>query len=1011
MNTGVLKEASETDRKNAAQTSTADPQGSMWRRWDPHLHAPGTILNNQFGGDVWEQYIEAIERAEPLIEGFGVTDYYSLADYEKVLAYKNAGRLQGVGLIFPNVELRLPTATGKDHPVNLHLLISPETIDHVDQARRFLRTLKFESAGESYACDRDDLIRLGKAHDPSITDEQAALRAGTNQFKVTIGNLKDSFSKSAWAQSNILVAVAAGLNDGTSGVRNIDGSLEATRQEIERFAHVVFSGAPKQREFWLGDGGLGLDELTAKYNGPKPCLHGSDAHSLAKVGKPDMDRFTWLKGDATFETLRQACLEPRERAIVATAPPSGALPHRVIKEIAVAGASWVDDRSIPLAPGLVAIIGARGSGKTALADLIGAGAGVASDDPSEKTFLQRARKYIGGVSVGLKWADGRESTADLSSVPNIENAPQVQYLSQQFVERLCSAEGITDELLAEIERVIFEAHEYEDRLGTSSFQELLDIRASHGRNLRQHAKQEINSLSEQIENERAAKARLPALTAEQTRLARLVEEDRKARTKLVVSGTEERSKRLEAVNAELGVRQGAVDLARRKEQSLRELDAALTDMKARQLPGLISALSRTHASAGLSPSDWQVFELKFSGDPAEIVANHLAAVRKQIAALTGPTIEKPTTLPADWEPFIAEDGDLSSEPLSSLKAEAFRLGQLIGLDDAKQKQLAALNVKITKNEAALATTNAAVVSANGSQARINVLTQNRRASYASLFDGFASEQAELTKMYEPLSYMLSSHAGTLGKLSFSVRRVVDLDSWAARGEGLMDLRTGSVFRGRGELLRVAADTLLAAWESGTSDDVAEAMAAFRKDHDRHIIEQAKVPQTDTVAFRAWANDVAEWLNSTDHISVSYGIQYDGVDIEQLSPGTRGIVLLLLYLAVDQTDDRPLIIDQPEENLDPKSIFDELVGRFVETRHRRQIIIVTHNANLVVNTDADQVIIASAGPHVPGGLPRLSYLSGGLENPTIRNEVCEILEGGKPAFEERARRLRIRLSQG
>lgn len=162
-------------------------------------------------------------------------------------------------------------------------------------------------------------------------------------------------------------------------------------------------------------------------------------------------------------------------------------------------------------------------------------------------------------------------------------------------------------------------------------------------------------------------------------------------------------------------------------------------------------------------------------------------------------------------------------------------------------------------------------------------------------------------------------------------------------------------------------------------------------------------------YRAWAKDVSDWLNSTEHISVSYGVQYDGVDIEQLSPGTRGIVLLLLYLAIDQSDDRPLIIDQPEENLDPKSIFVELVGRFIETRRRRQIIIVTHNANLVVNTDADQVIVASAGPHRSGQLPELAYLSGGLENSKVREEVCEILEGGKPAFEERARRLRIKLT--
>jgi energy-coupling factor transporter ATP-binding protein EcfA2 len=128
----------------------------------------------------------------------------------------------------------------------------------------------------------------------------------------------------------------------------------------------------------------------------------------------------------------------------------------------------------------------------------------------------------------------------------------------------------------------------------------------------------------------------------------------------------------------------------------------------------------------------------------------------------------------------------------------------------------------------------------------------------------------------------------------------------------------------------------------------------------------------------------------------------------LSPGTRGIVLLLLYLAIDRDDDRPLIIDQPEENLDPKSIFDELVERFRRARLRRQIIIVTHNANLVVNADADQVIVATCGLHRPGELPEISYESGGLENPDIRRQVCEILEGGEAAFRERARRLRVRM---
>jgi ABC-type transporter Mla maintaining outer membrane lipid asymmetry ATPase subunit MlaF len=102
----------------------------------------------------------------------------------------------------------------------------------------------------------------------------------------------------------------------------------------------------------------------------------------------------------------------------------------------------------------------------------------------------------------------------------------------------------------------------------------------------------------------------------------------------------------------------------------------------------------------------------------------------------------------------------------------------------------------------------------------------------------------------------------------------------------------------------------------------------------------------------------------------------------------------------------LLIDQPEENLDPKSVFEELVVYFRAARLRRQVILVTHNANLVVNTDADQVIVAEATRVSPVGLPRLTYRSGGLDNPGIRRDVCELLEGGERAFLERERRYRF-----
>lgn len=217
------------------------------------------------------------------------------------------------------------------------------------------------------------------------------------------------------------------------------------------------------------------------------------------------------------------------------------------------------------------------------------------------------------------------------------------------------------------------------------------------------------------------------------------------------------------------------------------------------------------------------------------------------------------------------------------------------------------------------------------------------------------------------------------------------------------MRESGPFKGKGKLLELADEHLRKAWEEGTAQDVSDAMRDFRTRRDQVLMARSRVANTDLVAHRAWLKSFAKWLYSTDHISVQYSVDYDGTDIRNLSPGTRGIVLLLLYLVLDHSDDRPLIIDQPEENLDPKSIFDELVPLFADARRRRQVIMVTHNANLVINTDADQIIIAEAGTHTPGQLPSISYISGGLDEASIRERVCAILEGGDDAFKSRARR--------
>src|SRR3546814_8265928 len=113
------------------------------------------------------------------------------------------------------------------------------------------------------------------------------------------------------------------------------------------------------------------------------------------------------------------------------------------------------------------------------------------------------------------------------------------------------------------------------------------------------------------------------------------------------------------------------------------------------------------------------------------------------------------------------------------------------------------------------------------------------------------------------------------------------------------------------------------------------MAEFRRLYQNDLLDHSPVARTDQAEFRVWSKRFAQWLFSTDHIEIRYGIEYDGVDIRKLSPGTRGIVLLLLYLGLDDKDDRPLLIDQPEENLDPKSVFDELVQLFTEAKRSEE----------------------------------------------------------------------------
>lgn len=157
----------------------------------------------------------------------------------------------------------------------------------------------------------------------------------------------------------------------------------------------------------------------------------------------------------------------------------------------------------------------------------------------------------------------------------------------------------------------------------------------------------------------------------------------------------------------------------------------------------------------------------------------------------------------------------------------------------------------------------------------------------------------------------------------------------------------------------------------------------------------------------------------DWFNIHYIVQSGNDKIKDMSPGKKALTLLELLISLKDTH-CPILIDQPEDDLDNRSVCNELVKFIKKKKDDRQIIVVTHNANVVLGADAEQVIIANQhGNNTPNNNDlRFEYRSGAIEEiegeyeidgnlkngilsqKGIQSQICDILEGGKTAFEHR-----------
>jgi len=119
-------------------------------------------------------------------------------------------------------------------------------------------------------------------------------------------------------------------------------------------------------------------------------------------------------------------------------------------------------------------------------------------------------------------------------------------------------------------------------------------------------------------------------------------------------------------------------------------------------------------------------------------------------------------------------------------------------------------------------------------------------------------------------------------------------------------------------------------------------------------------------------------------------------VEQGSPGQKTAALLAFILSYGN---EPLILDQPEDDLDNHLIYDLIVTQLREIKQNRQVLVVTHNANIVVNGDAENVVALD----VRSGQTRI-VTQGALQDVSVRGEICRVMEGGRIALTERYRRI-------
>lgn len=763
----------------------------------------------------------------------------------------------------------------------------------------------------------------------------------------------------------IVIAAHSDQNDGLLGdPRHIEDYRNKKLLALE-----VTANPPAQRVLDIVNG---HNRDWARSDCHPAYVMSSDAKSLRQneQGAPQANslgyRYTWLKmSKPSIEALRQAFLDPLSRIQLLGERPSDALVHPRVKKMVITGAKFLDDQEVHFSESFNCVIGGRGSGKSSLLEYLRFAIGqegTAVDKDDEDRALQRKRKQLreslptgaevrvtfevgNGVSDTLiyrpgrtdgpeRWLDGRD-VADLNTVLR---QLQTQFFSQGELSRMTSGAQGQKQVLSLIDAAV----------GTPL--------------------QELNA------NEKELKARLKALFQSTRDALRVQTELGEAKQEAVE--LERQLKAREAVQEDSTLNQLALE-ARRHLERMRAEEAPIVETIEQVLASLDAPPETMPESAAQWPNaDWFVSATELSRNARETLASSvrqaLSAYRQTMSACLSDdavkaTIEAVTSLQAQFRNACAERG-IREEDIARMQDLEGRRQSKLKLIDEREKRLAEVQKEANKFPIVL-----------------GELHTVWRAQFDARRGTAAAIQASVASQTVRLSTKYMADEGSF---------------WAAWGRLAPSDKRGKLARRWDEI----GEDLFGSWQRRNDASAWETIEAVR--YDPLILGTLISPgfeELHQLLFLHLDSDNVRPLWEDVRVSrVS-----DGIDVEllredgsiagsmsgALSEGQRNTVLLNLMLA---RGEGPIVIDQPEDELDSSFIYRTLVRDLRAAKAKRQLIVATHNANLPVNADAEQIYALEARDGRGKGLSQ-----GGLDRKDVALAVLDIMEGSEQAFRRRS----------